>query len=117
MKYSKLEELWIKCQVKSKKRPVTATAGGGATGGPKPKRFGSVYDSSLQKMHKVDVIMAKLEEKHKNRYSKEQIRCWEIWLSSTNRMKCLLINLSSQLKLKTSLVLLPPFLLEKIFTF
>lgn len=68
--------LWIKCQVKSKKRPVSTSAGSGAIGGPNPKRSGSVYDSSLRKMHEVDIIMAELEEKHKMGYSKEQIRCW-----------------------------------------
>lgn len=68
--------LWIKCQVKSKKRPVSTSAGSGAIGGPNPKRSGSVYDSSLRKMHEVDIIMAELEEKHKKGYSKEQIRCW-----------------------------------------
>ena len=71
--------LWIKCRVKSKKRPassVSTSAGDGAIGGPNPKRSGSVYDSTLRKMHEVDVIMAKLEEKHKKSYSKEQIRCW-----------------------------------------
>jgi len=71
--------LWVKCQVKRKKRPASSdltSADGGANSGPNPKCSGSVYDSTLQKMHEVHVIMAELE-KRKEKYSKEQIRCWE----------------------------------------
>lgn len=69
--------LWVKCQVKRKKRPADLTsADGGANSGPNPKRSGSVYDSTLQKMHEADIIAAELVEKHKEKYSKEQIRCW-----------------------------------------
>ena len=64
--------LWIKCLTKPKKRPRPESA----DGCPRPKRSGSMYESTLQKMHEVDVIARELETKHEGNYTKEQIRCW-----------------------------------------
>lgn len=63
--------LWIKCLAKSRKRssesPDTC---------PNWKRSGSIYDSTIQKIHEVDVIVKQLKSKHEGKYTAEQIRCW-----------------------------------------
>lgn len=61
--------LWLKClQQRANKRP------GDSETAPPPKR--SMYESTVQKIHEVDVIVGKLKTKHEGKYTPEQIRCW-----------------------------------------
>ena len=62
---------WIKCLAKAKETTFESTSSC-----PPSKRSGSIYDSTLQKVYEVDVIVDDLEEKHDGKYTREQIRCW-----------------------------------------
>ena len=64
--------LWMRC-LKTRKRRLSDST---TPNHSKPKRSGSVYESTVQKMHEVDVIAEVLGDKHKGTYSPEQIRCW-----------------------------------------
>ena len=63
--------LWIKCLMRQKR---SATSDSDLA--PPAKRSGSVYVSTIQKMHEVDIIVEELKKKHEGTYTPEQIRCW-----------------------------------------
>ena len=70
--------LWIKCLMRQKR---SATSDSDLA--PPAKHSGSVYESSIQKMHEVDMIVEELKKKHEGTYTPEQIRCWANMLTTS----------------------------------